>query len=238
MDRQKFINYINNELGLDIDETSPAYPYVGELYEALLPYEEELQTGRYRLLSSDNYEDCYNDFSNKVADINVPHWFDITMYRSAQSYKYYIEFSDELSSDVYFAQSILFNTKEEALNWAQKIDFIRFNEYSVYLMKVPVNEEGNIDGDILQVKKLTFENTTLNYNRIDKSEARKLYNLGKPIMILPCDANPNNPWFSNSMISNESGRDFDALVNEFTYYNCNTSELGRRPAFYVITVNE
>lgn len=68
--------------------------------------------------------------------------------------KYYIELSDDLSSDVYFAQSILFDTEEEALDWARKIDFIRFNEYSVYLMEVHVNEEGNIDGDILQVKKL------------------------------------------------------------------------------------
>ena len=154
MDKQKFIDYINNELGLDINETAPAYPYVDELYEALLPYEKELKAGTYRLLSSDNYEDCYPDFSNKVADIDAPHWFDITVYRAPQSYKYYIEFSDELSSDVYFAQSILFNTKEEALDWARKIEFIRFNEYSVYLMKVPVNEEGDIDGDILQVKKL------------------------------------------------------------------------------------
>ena len=238
MDKQKFIDYINNELGLDINETAPAYPYVEELYEALLPYEKELKAGTYRLLSSDNYEDCYDDFSNKIADIDAPHWFDITVYRAPQNYKYFVEFSDELSSDVYFAQSILFNTKEEALDWARKIEFIRFNEYSVYLMKVPVNEEGDIDGDILQVKKLTFENTALNYNRINKSEARKLYNLGKPIMILPCNANPNSPWFSNSMISKESGRDFDALVNEFIYYNCNTSELGRYPAFYVVAINE
>ena len=83
-----------------------------------------------------------------------------------------------------------------------------------------------------------LKNTTLNYNRINKREARKLYNLGRTITILPCKANPNSPWFSNSMISKESGRDFDALVNEFTYYNCNTSELGRRPAFYAITINE
>ena len=83
-----------------------------------------------------------------------------------------------------------------------------------------------------------LKNTTLNYNRINKSEARKLYNLGRPITVLPCKANPNSPWFSNSMISKELGRDFDALVNEFTYYNCNTSELGRRPAFYAITINE
>ena len=86
--------------------------------------------------------------------------------------------------------------------------------------------------------KQMLKNSTLNYTRINKSEARKLYNLGRPIAVLPCKANPNSPWFSTSTVSKESGRDFDALVNEFTYYNCNTPELGRRPAFYVVTVNE
>ena len=83
-----------------------------------------------------------------------------------------------------------------------------------------------------------LKNSTLNYTRINKSEARKLYNLGRPIVVLPCKANPNSPWFSNSTVSKESGRDFNTLVNEVTYYNCNTAELGRRPAFYVVTVNE
>ena len=84
-----------------------------------------------------------------------------------------------------------------------------------------------------------FKNTTLNYTRINKREARKLYNLGRLITILPCKANPNSPWFSNSAVSKESAdKNFDALVNEFTYYNCNTAELGRYPAFYVLTTNE
>ena len=83
------------------------------------------------------------------------------------------------------------------------------------------------------------KNTTLNYTRINKREARKLYNLGRPITILPCKANPNSPWLSNSTVSKESAdKNFDALVNEFTFYNCNTSELGHRPAFYVVAINE
>ena len=86
--------------------------------------------------------------------------------------------------------------------------------------------------------KQMLKNATFNYTRINKPEARKLYNLGRPVVVLPCKANPNSPWFSNSTVSKESGRDFDTLVNEFIYYNCNTSELGRRPAFYVVTVNE
>ena len=86
--------------------------------------------------------------------------------------------------------------------------------------------------------KQMLKNATFNYTRINKPEARKLYNLGRPIVVLPCKANPNSPWFSNSTVSKESGRDFNTLVNEFIYYNCNTSELGRYPAFYVVTVNE
>ena len=84
-----------------------------------------------------------------------------------------------------------------------------------------------------------LNSTTLNYTRINKSEARKLYNLGRHITVLPCKANPNSPWFSNSAVSKEStNKKFDTLVNEVTYYNCNTAELGRRPAFYVLTINE
>lgn len=84
-----------------------------------------------------------------------------------------------------------------------------------------------------------LKNTTFNYNRINKPEARKLYNLGRPITVLPCKADPNSPWFSNSTISKElTDKDFDTLVNEFVFYNCNTAELGRYPAFYVLTTNE
>lgn len=198
MDKQEFINYINEELGLYLDETSPAYPYIGELYEALLPYEKELKAGTYRLLSSDNYEDCYDDFSNKIADIDAPHWFDITVYRAPQSYKYYIEFKVTSTVISYNSKNLIKRRNKQMLN-----------------------------------------NITLNYTRINKSEARKLYNLGRPIVVLPCKANPNSPWFSNSTVTKEStDKDFDTLVNEFTYYNCNTAELGRRPAFYVLTINE
>ena len=86
--------------------------------------------------------------------------------------------------------------------------------------------------------KQTLKNSTLNYTRINKPEARKLYNLGRPIAMLPCKAKPNSPWLSNSTVYKKSGREFDAIVDEFAYYNCNTSELGHRPSFYVLTINE
>ena len=80
---EDFIKYINNELGVDINATTGCQG-VEELYNAILPYENELKAGNYRLLSSDNYADCYNDFSNKIADIDIPHWFDITIYSVSQ----------------------------------------------------------------------------------------------------------------------------------------------------------
>ena len=76
-----FIKYINNELGVDVD-VATGYQRIKELYDALIPYKKELKAGTYRLLSADNYVACYNDFSNKIADIDVPHWFDITIYRA------------------------------------------------------------------------------------------------------------------------------------------------------------
>jgi hypothetical protein len=63
-----------------------------------------------------------------------------------------------------------------------------------------------------------LNNTTLNYTRINKSEARKLYNLGRPITVLPCKANPSSPWFSNSTITKEStDRDFVDIVDKFLF---------------------
>lgn len=71
-----------------------------------------------------------------------------------KTYKYYIEFSDEESSDVYFAQTEFFDTEEEALEWAQKIVYIRFSNYRIWLMRAMVDEYGDIEGDIEQVQRI------------------------------------------------------------------------------------
>lgn len=85
-----------------------------------------------------------------------------------------------------------------------------------------------------------FINTSVHYTRIDKRQARKIYNGGGSVVILPHRANPHSIWFDGADFSKENtgNKDFDGLVSEFTYYNCNTAELGRYPAFYVLTTNE
>ena len=70
----------------------------------------------------------------------------------------------------------------------------------------------------------------MEYKRIDKRIARKLYNQGETVLIIPHKCSPSAGWFTGMTIEN-TGAQFDALVNEFMYYNC-CNELGRYPAFY------
>lgn len=68
------------------------------------------------------------------------------------------------------------------------------------------------------------------YERINKRIARRLYNSGVEILIIPCKCSPFAAWFTGVTMAN-TGRTFDVFVNEFIYYNC-CYELGYYPAFY------
>lgn len=80
------------------------------------------------------------------------------------------------------------------------------------------------------------------YRRITKPTARKLFNMGTSIYMLPCKCRmtePESKEFSwvypaeiNMFDSKEDERLFDAMVNAYMYYNCN-SELGYYPHYYV-----
>lgn len=74
---------------------------------------------------------------------------------------------------------------------------------------------------------------TKNYTRISKATARKLYNAGEEICILPCKMNPENMWWKPMVlqIDEENGASFDGVVNAATFYNCNY-ETGYYLAFY------
>lgn len=67
------------------------------------------------------------------------------------------------------------------------------------------------------------------YVKITKPTARRLYNEGSKILLTPCHLRPIP---CGVYVSNASGRDFDKLINEFEYYNCN-NETGRYAAYYV-----
>ena len=87
------------------------------------------------------------------------------------------------------------------------------------------------------------------YIRISKAKARKIYNNGGYIFMLPCKVSPAfNPWiiparFNKSEFCTAANvgidtvvprnREFETVVNCYSYYNCN-NELGKYPAFYVM----
>ena len=73
----------------------------------------------------------------------------------------------------------------------------------------------------------------LSIERVSKRTARRYYNNGESIILLPVKC-------YSEMFSFETGEnrnkveDFDQMVNEFEYYNCN-NECGYYAAFYIVT---
>ena len=68
--------------------------------------------------------------------------------------------------------------------------------------------------------------------QINKNIARKLYKEHKPFIIVPCNMRPDSQ-FAVTMKPGWMWRNFDNFYNEFCFYNCNNSEVGRYPRFYV-----
>lgn len=72
----------------------------------------------------------------------------------------------------------------------------------------------------------------LSLERVSKRTARRHYNNGDPIIILPVKCYSEQFSFETGENYNKV-RDFDQLVNEFEFYNCN-HECGYYAAFYVV----
>ena len=74
---------------------------------------------------------------------------------------------------------------------------------------------------------------TANYIRISKAAAKKLYNAGEEICMLPCKLNPENMYFQpmGLQIDEEEGASFEGAVNAATFYHCNY-ETGYYMNFY------
>ena len=71
----------------------------------------------------------------------------------------------------------------------------------------------------------------LSFKRVSKRTARRHYNNGESIIILPVKCYTEMFAFETKENYNKV-KDFDQLVNEFEYYNCN-HECGYYAAFYV-----
>lgn len=70
--------------------------------------------------------------------------------------------------------------------------------------------------------------------KINKAQARKLFNKDKAVMMIPHKANPESNWFrGTTFVKNKHNGDFDELVNQIERYNCNY-QLGYYLAYYVV----
>ena len=68
--------------------------------------------------------------------------------------------------------------------------------------------------------------------RINKSQARKLYAAGKSFWIVACNLRPQcGILIGSSSFERMAEIPFDDMVNSFEYYNC-SNETGRYAAFY------
>lgn len=67
-------------------------------------------------------------------------------------------------------------------------------------------------------------------HRVIKSDARKYYNAGFNVYVLPCKVRLDNCWIKPYCLP--KNQDFDKLVAEYSYYNCN-NELGHYCSFFI-----
>lgn len=79
------------------------------------------------------------------------------------------------------------------------------------------------------MKKIYRNTIVANLRKIEKSCGDM-----KPLRVglLPCKANPCSIWISPMWFNFSSVEEFNKVVNEYTYYNCN-NEVGRYPHFYI-----
>ena len=68
--------------------------------------------------------------------------------------------------------------------------------------------------------------------KVDKRTASKEYNKGNTIHLLPSKAVPGSIWITPTSVNNQCGKSFEALINEYSYYNCN-KETGLRVTYYI-----
>lgn len=79
------------------------------------------------------------------------------------------------------------------------------------------------------------------YHRIPKTRARKYYNSGLKIILLPCKVSESiltdHTWLKPTEISifdcEYYTHKFDRTVSEYIYYNCNNTQVGKYPHYYI-----
>lgn len=75
------------------------------------------------------------------------------------------------------------------------------------------------------------------YKRIDKRQAKKLYDAGETVIFCPCNLRPFDNYFGLDMDINRANincnfADFRKIVSDYELFNCTDTETGKYTAFY------
>lgn len=72
------------------------------------------------------------------------------------------------------------------------------------------------------------------FTKITKTEARKRYEAGESVYLVPCKMRIDSPWGHSSRAVRDvtDTRTFQQVVNGFEYYNC-FPETGNYAAYYI-----
>jgi len=72
----------------------------------------------------------------------------------------------------------------------------------------------------------------IKFDMVNKTKAKRLFNEGKDVWILPSNMRIDNIWIQPALLNKKNGVDFDTLVNGYMYYNCN-NETGKNVHYFV-----
>ena len=75
---------------------------------------------------------------------------------------------------------------------------------------------------------------TVAVERVSKVKAKKVYDNGGRVIVMPCNFNIQSPW-SPLIVLTGDGSSFESVINATEYYNCN-NEAGKYLKYYLETV--
>jgi len=101
------------------------------------------------------------------------------------------------------------------------------------------------------MRNLVYHHNGKTYTQVSKAKARKAYNAGQPVALVPSNLNPRSPFVGFFIIADsdfdgdnltysvpkEERENFDERVYYFSLYNCVSSETGRYPNYFLIEGN-
>lgn len=84
------------------------------------------------------------------------------------------------------------------------------------------------------MRKETYIDNGVVWERITRNKAEKAYNEGHKIALCPVNIRTCSPYCQPIPVTNGCGKTFRAVVNEFECYNCINTETGKYAKFFMI----